>query len=380
MKKNILINALGISDSGGITVLEKTIKECLEDETLNLFIYCNNNNNIINLKNEFLNYQNITFELINNKGIVNRIFFENFQFRKIVKKLDISLIYNFSGTEQFFIKIPSLVKVQNLMFYSKKLDQTYLQNKDYIQWFKKIFIKRFVFLLMLRKAENIEIQSEHVNLSLSKFLNITKKRFFLKNDFGAEKNDFKIPKKYNFSEKITFLYIVGPHFEVHHKNINDFVNAMTKLKNSNIDFNIEITLTKKQLNESLIWNKELNNITTFLGYLKNKNAIEKLFKDNTILISTSIVETLGLHVIEAIQNGIIAIVPNEEYSKYVYGKDILNYALNDPDSLVEIFKKLTTNDNIQSIEKNILNNQDYLIQNENNKNKKIYQIFNKILD
>jgi hypothetical protein len=379
MKKNILINALGISDSGGITVLEKTIKECLEDETLNLFIYCNNNNNIINLKNEFLNYQNITFELINNKGIVNRIFFENFQFRKIVKKLDISLIYNFSGTEQFFIKIPSLVKVQNLMFYSKKLDQTYLQNKDYIQWFKKIFIKRFVFLLMLRKAENIEIQSEHVNLSLSKFLNITKKRFFLKNDFGAEKNDFKIPKKYNFSEKITFLYIVGPHFEVPHKNINDFVNAMTKLKNSNIDFNIEITLTKKQLNESLIWNKELNNITTFLGYLKNKNAIKKLFKDNTILISTSIVETLGLHVIEAIQNGIIAIVPNEEYSKYVYGEDILNYTLNDSDSLVEIFKKLTTN-NEQSIEKNILNNQDYLIRNENNKNKKIYQIFNKILD
>jgi hypothetical protein len=380
MKKNILINALGISDSGGITVLETTIKECLEDETLNLFIYCNHNNNIINLKNEFLNYQNITFELIKNKGIVNRIFFENFQFRTIVKKLNVSLIYNFSGTEQFSLKIPSLVKVQNLMFYSKKLDQIYLKNKDYIQWFKQIFIKRFIFLFMLKKAKNIEIQSEHVSLSLSSFLNITNKRFFLKNDFPAEKNDFKIPKKYNFSEKITFLYIVGPHFEVPHKNINDFVNAMTKLKNSNIDFNIEITLTKKQLNESLIWNKELNNITTFLGYLKNKNAIKKLFKDNTILISTSIVETLGLHVIEAIQNGIIAIVPNEEYSKYVYGKDILNYALNDPDSLVEIFKKLTTNDNIQSIEKNILNNQDYLIQNENNKNKKIYQIFNKILD
>jgi hypothetical protein len=379
MKKNILINALGISDSGGITVLETTIKECLEDETLNLFIYCNHNNNIINLKNEFLNYQNITFELIKNKGIVNRIFFENFQFRTIVKKLNVSLIYNFSGTEQFSLKIPSLVKVQNLMFYSKKLDQIYLKNKDYIQWFKQIFIKRFIFLFMLKKAKNIEIQSEHVSLSLSSFLNITNKRFFLKNDFPAEKNDFKIPKKYNFSEKITFLYIVGPHFEVPHKNINDFVNAMTKLKNSNIDFNIEITLTKKQLNESLIWNKELNNITTFLGYLKNKNAIKKLFKDNTILISTSIVETLGLHVIEAIQNGIIAIVPNEEYSKYVYGEDILNYTLNDSDSLVEIFKKLTTN-NEQSIEKNILNNQDYLIRNENNKNKKIYQIFNKILD
>ena len=46
-----------------------------------------------------------------------------------------------------------------------------------------------------------------------------------------------------------------------------------------------------------------------------------LFYDNTVLISTSVVETLGLHVIEGIKNGVIIITPNEQYADVVYGKN-----------------------------------------------------------
>ena len=45
-----------------------------------------------------------------------------------------------------------------------------------------------------------------------------------------------------------------------------------------------------------------------------------LFYDNTVLISTSVVETLGLHVIEGIKNSVI-ITPNEQYADVVYGKN-----------------------------------------------------------
>lgn len=378
--KNILFNSFGISDSGGITVLEKAINECLEDEEYILYIYCDKNSNIFNLINKFQDNQNINFIIIENKGIINRLIFENIKFRSIIKKLNIDLIYNFSGSAQFFIKTPSLVKIQNLMFYSKKLDQTYIKNRKIKLWLKQILIKRFIFLFMLRKTKNIEIQSEHVTKSLSDFLNISEKKFFLKNDFSIEENDFKEIKNYDFKKKIIFLYIVGPHFEVLHKNISDFINTMVQMKKQNFDFEIKITLEEEQLNNSLFWNKELNNVTTFLGYIKNKDILNNLFTDNTILISTSIVETIGLHVIEATQNGIISIVPNEDYSKYVYGNNILTYNLEDKNSLRDNLKTLIHENNIKDLRKRIQNNQDYLISNESKKNKKIYEIFNKILN
>jgi hypothetical protein len=49
-----------------------------------------------------------------------------------------------------------------------------------------------------------------------------------------------------------------------------------------------------------------------------------LFCDNTILISTSIIETLGLHVIEGIKNGITTITPDESYANIVYGSEFLS--------------------------------------------------------
>ena len=101
------------------------------------------------------------------------------------------------------------------------------------------------------------------------------------------------------------------------------------------DYKINITLTYEQLKNSGLWDDRLNSRTNFLGYLNNKKDIKKLFANNTILISTSIIETLGLHVIEAISNGILCIVPNEKYSISVYGSKILTYTLFQSNTLVK---------------------------------------------
>ena len=92
-------------------------------------------------------------------------------------------------------------------------------------------------------------------------------------------------------------------------------------------FEINITLTNEQLSNSKVWNVSLNSKTNFLGYMSDQEKMKELFCDNTILISTSIIETLGLHVIEGIKNGIVTIVPDEEYSNTVYGKNMFKYEL-----------------------------------------------------
>lgn len=373
----ILINALGIQDSGGITVLKKVLSECKENKHNKYFIVCNENKNISSLISKYEEVKYFTFISVPTKGFLHRLYYENIIFNKIIQKELIDLIYNFSGSAQFFSTTPQLVKVQNLLFYSKKLDNVYQQQSTIILWLKHIYLKRLVFITMLRFSANIEIQSLHVKNYLSDFIDISNKQFVIKSDIDVTKELFTLPKQYDFNKKLHFLYIVGPHFEYVHKNFMDFTKAMTLLKQQNLDFEISITLTKEQLHNSILWDNDLNAITNFLGYINTKEEAKNIFSDNTILVSTSIIETIGLHVVEAIQNGILAIVPDEPYTKSVYGNDLFTYKLFHPNSLSDAIQKILLLDNNDIMDK-ILQNQQYLITNENSKSHSIVEIFEKV--
>lgn len=372
----ILINSLGIHDSGGITVFDKLLSE-IKKSSYNYLLVCNQNVNIKKLMEKYKNNKNFEFLLIPSKGFLYRLYYENIIFRKIIKEKNIHLVYNFSGSAQFFSEVPQITKVQNLLFYSKKIDKIYFQKRQFIEWVKQIYLKRLVFHTMINQAKHIEVQSNHVKEYIGDFIGVSQKHFFIKSDIEVKEELFQKPKDYDFSKKLRFLYIVGPHFEYSHKNFEDFVEAMKKLKEDGFDFEVVVTLTKEQLHNSTLWDKKLDEYTTFLGYV-SKDELKKQFKDNTILISTSVIETLGLHVIEAVQSGILAIVPHEKYSLDVYGNDILTYKLFDVDTLSNTIKSigLLSNNQIEDI---IVKNQQYLIKNENTKYQNIVEIFDQIM-
>lgn len=371
----LLINILGIQDSGGITVLEKLLNE-IKDSKYYYLIICNQNQNIENLVKRFTNYKNLEFKVIPSKGFLNRIYYENIIFRKIIKEKNIDLVYNFSGTSQYFLPKIQLTKVHNLLFYSKKLDFFYFKNKKHLDWLKQVFLKRIVFHSMLQQTKYIEIQSNHVKENISNFIDISNKNFFVKSDIEVNLDMFESPRQYDFTKKIRYLYIVGPHFSHLHKNFKDFVDIMKLLDKQKSSFEIVITLSKEQLHSSEFWDQSLDKKTFFLGYI-SKDEIKKQFTDNTILISTSIIETIGLHVIEALQNGILTIVPNEIYSNCVYGHNILKYEISNIESLLNMIKAiyLFDNDKIKNI---ILKSQEYLLYQENLKYKTVVEIFEKI--
>ena len=374
----ILFNAFGISSAGGITVLQKTLHEFLENQNNHYYIFAFNNQNILNLMHEFKNIDNVYFKIYNDYGIVYRLILENFYFLSFVLKNEISLIYNFTGTRQIPLGIPTIMKIQNVLFFTKKLDSVYFDNSKFLLWFKQIWIKRFLFGLMLRFTKNIEIQSIHVKEELSNFFNLNNKNFFIKSDFLIDQHHFSEPKKYDFNKEITFLYIVGPHFSLPYKNLSDFVDTMVMLFDSGFKFHINITLTFEELNRNSLWDNKLNNITSFMGYIDNKSTMQKLFSNNSILISTSITETLGLHVIEAIQNGVLPIVPNEIYAKSVYGNSVLTYNLFDCTSLMDVIINLKKYDDSECCNL-ILDHQKYIRQNEKNKYQNSLAVFNDVL-
>ncbi len=372
----ILINGLGIQDSGGITVFDKLLNE-VKDSKHNYLIICNKNENIQKLIRKYTNSNNLEFICIRSKGFLNRLYYENIIFRKIIKARNIKLVYNFSGSSQFFFKIPKITKVHNLLFYSKKIDKIYFDKKKYLSWLKQIFLKRVIFHMMIKNTKYIEVQSNHVKEYISDFVDILNKQFFIKSDINLPDNLFLKPKNFNFTKKIRFLYIVGPHFEYLHKNFEDFIKTMNVLKKKNFDFEIIVTLSKEQLYASSLWDKELDENTNFLGYI-SKDKLNKQFIDNTILISTSVIETLGLHVIEAIQNGVLSICPNENYSRSVYGNDIITYELFNEESLVNKIEKIILLNN-NDIKDTITKNQNYLKDNESQKYNSIIKIFDEIL-
>jgi len=376
IKMSILINCLGIQDSGGIRVLEKLLQEIVKSR-LNYIIVCNKNKNIKHLVSKFEYYENLEFQCLQSKGILHRLYYENIVFRKIIKQNIIGLIYNFSGSAQFFLKIPQLTKVHNLLFYSKAIDRLYFQNKQYLKWLQQILLKRLIFHCMIKNTRYVEVQSEHVREYMKDFINLFSKHVFIKSDICLDDKSFQKAKNYDFSKKVRFFYIVGPHFESLHKNFKDFVQAIVILQKQKHNFEIVITLTRKQLHQSALWNKSLDDNTIFLGYSSN-NEIKKQFSNNTIVISTSVIETLGLHVIEAIQNGTFVIVPDEPYSKSVYGDDVCTYKLFNSESLVRQIHEVTLSNN-KTIKDIIQKNQNYLLENEKKKNSSVLEIFNEIL-
>jgi hypothetical protein len=230
---------------------------------------------------------------------------------------------------------------------------------------------------MLNGSKYIEIQARHVKDCLFNFINIKEKVFYVKSDINVSDASFRTPKHYDFSKKINFLYIVGPHFEYLHKNLSDFTSAILNL-DKDIDFEINITLTNEQLNNSKVWDASLNSKTNFLGYISDQEKMTKLFCDNTILISTSIIETLGLHVIEGIKNGVITIAPDEEYANIVYGENMFKY---------ELFNKISLSNTImnvinynESYSDRILSIQDDLRQSEMSKFGSILDVFDEVVN
>ena len=374
----MLINMLGITNSGGIEVADKMLTELSKDTSSVYVIITDYNMNILKLINKYQNIKNFEFKIQKYKSPIYRLYYENVIFRKIIKEYSLRLIYNFSGSYQFFFKIPQITKIHNLIFYSKKLDAAYRKNSQLILWARQVYLKRLIFKFMLSKSKHVEIQSKHVKSCLLDFINTRERFFYVKSDINVSNIEFYKPKQYNFSKKIKFLYIVGPHFEYMHKNFMDFTNAMLGLNKKKVDFEINITLTNGQLNNSKVWDASLNLKTNFLGYISDQEKMTELFCDNTILISTSIIETLGLHVIEGIKNGIITISPDEGYSNSVYGDNMFTYELFNKNSLLDTITSIINYKKPYDVR--ISSIQDDLKQSEMKKIGSIIDVFNEVLN
>ena len=92
----VLVNGIGIRNSGGLIVLEKLFKECLEVKTENTFVFILTNSPLINsLVGRYRGNEGFEFRVLEIRSYMHRLYFENVGFKDIIRAYDIDLIYNF---------------------------------------------------------------------------------------------------------------------------------------------------------------------------------------------------------------------------------------------------------------------------------------------
>jgi len=372
----ILINALGIQDSGGVHVLYKCLNELKSNATREEYIvFCYNTKEILSLIEKFRG-KNFVFKTTKRKSLFYRFTYEFIKFKKISKQRKIKLIYNFNGSFNPLISIPQVVKFHNLLFFSKRIDRTYLKSYNFFPWVKDILLHRLILLFLYRRVKYFEVQSQHVVDSLSNYLKIKNRKFFIKSDIDITKN-FLPPRKYNFKNKIKFLFVVGPHFRSPHKNLQVFFDSMLKLYGLGYKFEILITIEEESFKYFKTYEKLYKKIK-FLGYISDRKKLLDLYQDNTFLVSSSIIETVGFHVIDAIKMGLITLVPNEQYATDVYGEDVFTYQFSGKNSLEKVVANILTGN--FNLEKKILGAQKGLILRESRKIDNIKKVFTEVLN
>lgn len=184
-----------------------------------------------------------------------------------------------------------------------------IKNNVYKYTSKKLsfFIKRIYFKIFSRNVKKFIVQSNFMKFKISKSYNLDKKKFEIYRNYTKNPN-FKF-KLYKNRKKIRLLYPAN-HYE--HKNHQLLIDLFENYKINNIE--IYLTATKKEF-------KKFKSYKNFkrLDYFTNNNLF-KIYSKFDAIIFPSLIESLGLPILEAKLFKMPIICSNLEYARELLGK------------------------------------------------------------
>ncbi|MDD2247908.1 MAG: O-antigen ligase family protein [Proteiniphilum sp.] len=233
------------------------------------------------------------------------------------------------------------LKAIKILYLKKQLISDYIYNSD-----SKIIIStRLEFTKLLNKyynANSIRIAEEHVYHNNSiKYINKLKKALknidylipaskYLTNDYNKYFQNEKIKILYipqtigdipKLSNKCNNYNIIAVGRLVKEKGFTDLIEVMDIIvkKNNKIKLTIVGDGYQKEIIDKLIKDKKLSHNITLKGYL-NSNELVKEYKKASLFVMTSLEESFGLVLIEAMSYGIPCIA----FDSALGAKEIIN--------------------------------------------------------
>ena len=311
MRKNkiIVVNAVASIHSGALSVLKNFILNAIDTE----FYFLIFTGIPIDIPEEC----NIKIIVKSNKTRLNRFFWDNFQLNRELKLLNCvpDLVFSLQNTDfKVDYKVPHVVFFHNpFMLYDKKWN--IFNKNERLFWFYKVVYKLIVKNSLNRQTVLI-VQSQWAKKALKKkgFFKFSIKVF--KESRSAELKKTLTPKS---GPKIQLFYPATPLSYKNHKflfvlleHIKEFDSALL----SRIKLNL--TISKEDLWNLKLMNsyKNIEEAVILNGYI-DQSKVEKLYRESDFLIFPSLIETLGLPLLEASEFGINILSINLEYAKEV---------------------------------------------------------------
>lgn len=326
----ILVFNVAASESGALTVLESYYERALQDKKNEyLFIL-----SVVKLKSnkniKVLNYPWIK------KTRIMRLVFDYFWAPLLVKKYKADEIISLQNTRIPFTNTPQKILIHNVIPFT---DHKFSFFRDFNLWVYKNIIG--IFIRKSLKNNTIIVQTEWFKEHLVKNHNMNPKMILIESPkldkiFHQDYSHIDTQKK-----KVIFLYPATP---LSYKNHEIILKACLELKKNNI-FNYEFLFTidgsENNLARKLKKSSRLENLPIqFMGQLPKLELLEKYL--TSVLVFPSVLETVGMPLIEAKELGTHIIVSDTTYSREIL-KDYTKteYFKSDNSShLYDIFKKI----------------------------------------
>lgn len=285
---NILVINTAAEYAGSLSILQEFYKEVKQLNDQNTWIFCVSK--LVYLKSN----DGDVFEYSwTKKSWIHRLYFDYFVVRKLVKKLNIDLVFSMQNVTFPGVKIKQIVYFhQSIQFSPYKY--SFLKPKELNFWVRQNVIS-FYMRKSLRKANSIIVQSDWFQARVNDWLSPIKIPIHIVkpiiNDFIKFDYDLE-------SAKNTFFYPAGGG---HHKNHDIIIDACLKLKSYNInDYKVIFTLdgSENQYVKKIYKRVSEHGLPiVFIGNISKENVF-RYYSMSTVLFP-SVIETFGLPLLEA---------------------------------------------------------------------------------
>jgi glycosyltransferase involved in cell wall biosynthesis len=308
-RKNIVVNAVAAIHSGALSVLNNFIENALKSE-FNFLIYTGIPINVPD-------NSNVRIIVRSKKTGLNRIYWDCYKLNRELKlnKYVPDLLLSLQNTDfRVTRSIPHVVFFHNpFMLYDKNWN--FFNKHERTFWFYKV-IYRLIVKMSLNNNSIIIVQSQWAKKAL-------KNRGFIEHTIKVFKDVRITPTnrifQKNNGQTIKLFYPATPLVYKNHKFLFKLFNYIKETDKSLFSrINLSLTITEQDL-KILGLTESYQNVkssVSLTGYIDSKK-VKQLYEESDFLIFPSLIETLGLPLIEASEYGMNILAVNLEYAKEV---------------------------------------------------------------
>lgn len=350
----IFVNATALNSRGSMTVIQNFLKEMRLKEN---FLRKNNIYLMVAVsvkKLEIYDSQFIKillFEKIK-KNWWNKFFFENRILPNLLVRENINAYLSLQNYALKNIRLPQFVLIHQAIPFSD-LNITELEFKNLIKY---KFLLKFLFTLRLKHITGLIVQTnwmkEKIHTVYKKTINI--KVFQPVNSIYLDTEDCGEKRKNEkqiFKPFVNLLYVTN---KEKYKNNKRLIKAIEKYNSEN-EVKVYLTLTLHGKNQPFV---------NFIGKIDHAE-MPVIYKNADALIFPSLVESLGLPLLEAQKFNLNIIASNLPYAKEICGDQAIYFDPRDIQSISHaiekyVYKRKGYFKDLKKIDKKKYDGQDYL--------------------